>query len=149
MYDAIVVLGAATRNDRITPVLRERVATAIAHQHEAPRIIVTGGITSGTRSEAAVICDALVAGGVPRETITLEECAMTTAQNARFTRELLPRNARSVLLITQPFHARRAAFLFREQGFTVAVAPMPRSQAKLRWYVREAAAWLKLLTGRR
>lgn len=145
-YDAIVVLGAATRDDRLTAVLRERVATAIAHQHEAPRIVVTGGITGGTRSEAAVIADALVAAGIPRDKLILEERAMTTAQNARFTRALV---SGSVLLVTQPFHARRAAYLFREQGFTVEVAAMPHSRPKLRWYVREAAAWLKLLAGRR
>ncbi|HEY0254643.1 MAG TPA: YdcF family protein, partial [Kofleriaceae bacterium] len=116
--DLIVVLGAALgpRNS-LTPPLLERVTVAaeLFAAAAAPRVVATGGVTTGTRSEAAVIADALEAAGVPREAIVVEDRSRTTAENARYTHELV--GDRSAWLVTQPFHARRAERLFRAEGF--------------------------------
>lgn len=90
---AIVVLGAPLDDhDRLTDIGRERAqaAAALWHRGGAARVIPSGGLTRGAaRSEAAAMADELMAQGVPREAILLEERARTTAENARYCAELL------------------------------------------------------------
>jgi len=152
--DAIVVLGATLRpSGRLSHVLAERVAAAAAlyHRGGAPRIVCTGGITGrAERAEAAAMADALVAMHVPREAIIVEDAAHNTADNARRTAALLPPRAR-VWLVTQPFHARRAVYLFRRAGLDAAAWHIDDSieyrdrRRAVRWLVREYAAWLGVL----
>ena len=152
--DAIVVLGAALRSgDRLTPVLRERVATAamLFEAGAAPLIVVTGGLTTRVpRAEADVIADHLVAIGVPREQIVVENSSRTTRQNAENVAALhLP--IHRIWLITQPFHAKRAEHLFAANGFDAKTWHIIDSlqyrdhRRAVRWLVREYAAWLKVL----
>jgi uncharacterized SAM-binding protein YcdF (DUF218 family) len=90
---AIVVLGAPLDDhDRLTDIGLERAqaAAALWHRGGAARVIPSGGLTRGAvRSEAAAMADELMAQGVPREAILLEELARTTAENARYCAELL------------------------------------------------------------
>lgn len=157
--DAIVVLGAPLRGDRPSRVLAERIAAAVALYRAggAPRVVATGGVTQGAaRSEAAAIAAELIAAGVPREAIVVEGASATTRDNARCTAALLaPLGARRVWLVTQPFHGRRAARLFRRAGLephvwhiTDSLEYRDRARA-LRWLVREYAAWGRLLLRRR
>jgi uncharacterized SAM-binding protein YcdF (DUF218 family) len=156
--DAIVVLGATLGpGDVLTPILAERVtaAAALFAAGAAPRIVATGGVTArATRAEAAVLADALVAAGVPRDAIVVEDRAQSTRDNARFTARLLEPGAR-IWLVTQPFHAKRAEHLFRAAGFDARAWHIAGSieyrdhRRATRWYLREYAAWLKVLASRR
>ncbi len=156
--DAIVVLGATLGpNDTLSPALAERVATAAAlwRAGGGSLVVVTGGVTRGaTRAEADVMAEALRAAGVSE--ILVERAAQTTADNARLTAALLAAHGtRSVWLVTQPFHGRRAARLFRAAGFDAHVWHIAESLEyrhrgrAVRWLVREYAAWAKLLLLRR
>ena len=146
--DAIVVLGAPLRRDGApTAVLAERIAAAadLFHRGGAPTVIASGGITQrDSRAEADAIADALVAAGVPRAAIIVERASLTTADNARYAAALLSPGAR-VWLVTQPFHGRRAARLFRREGLAPSVWHITDSPRRMRWIVREYAAWLRLL----
>lgn len=155
--DAIVVLGAPlARGGVLSPILEERVAAAAAlWRANAARIVVaTGGVTaSRSRSEADALAEGLLAAGIPE--VLVERVSRTTAENARFVAELLaPHGVRSVWLVTQPFHGRRAARLFRAVGFEprvwhIADSVQYRDRGRaLRWLVREYAAWAKLFVGR-
>ncbi len=150
--DAIVVLGAPLRDDRVTPVLAERIEAAarLWHAGGAPIVVASGGITSGTLAEADVIAEGLRARGVSE--IVVERASRTTAENARMTAALLAlRGAKTVWLVTQPFHGRRAARLFRRAGLAprvwhIADSLEYRDRARaLRWVIREYAAWGRLL----
>lgn len=160
--DAIVVLGAPLRRSgALSQILVERVeATAALYHAGAARLVVaSGGITNGApRPEAVAIAEALSAAGVPD--VLVEARSRTTAENARFTAELLaaqpgmPATPR-VWLVTQPFHGRRAARLFRGAGLEPRVWHIDDSlqyrerMRALKWLVREYAAWGKLLVTRR
>lgn len=152
--DAIVVLGAPLGpGDRITPVLGERVeaAAALWRAGGAPLVVATGGVTAGAgRAEADVIAEALAARGVSG--VLVERASLTTRGNARETAALLlPRGARRVWLVTQPFHGRRAARLFGAAGFEPHVWHIDDSleyrdrTRALRWLVREYLSWGALL----
>lgn len=155
--DAIVVLGAPLHpSGRLSQILEERVAAAAALYHAggARHVIASGGVTHGApRAEAEAIAEGLQAAGVPG--VLVESRSRTTLENARFTAELLgPLNARSVWIVTQPFHGRRAARLFRHAGLEPRVWHIVDSlqyrdrKRALRWLVREYAAWGKLLMRR-
>jgi len=148
--DAIVVLGAPLGpGDTLTPALRERVlaAASLWRAGGAPRVVASGGTTHGARrAEAEVIADALRAEGVPD--VLVEAASQTTLGNARNTRAVLaPYGARSVWLVTQPFHGRRAARVFRAVGFDPHVWHIDDSleyrarATAVRWLAREYAAW--------
>lgn len=151
--DAIVVLGAPlARGGVLSQILEERVEAAAALYHAgAGRIVVaTGGLTEhAPRPEADAIAEALAAVGIPG--VLVERQARNTAQNAAFTARLLaPLGVRTVWLVTQPFHGRRAAHLFRGAGFEPRVWHIADSveyrdrRRALRWVTREYASWALL-----
>ncbi len=153
--DAIAVLGAPLGpGGALTDVLEERVAAAAAlWRAGGGRIVVATGGGTGPRAEAAAMADRLRALGVPD--VLVEPRARTTADNARLVAALLaPLGARSVWLVTQPFHGRRAARLFRAAGLEPHVWHIDGSleyrnrPRALRWLAREYAAWLKHLARR-
>jgi SanA protein len=151
--DAIVVLGAPLGpGGTMTAVLDERVgAAAELWRAGAGRLVVATGGGAGPRPEAAAMAEALRARGVTD--VLVEPEARTTADNARLVAALLaPLGARSVWLVTQPFHGRRAARLFRAAGLDAHVWHIADSiqyrdrRRALRWLAREYAAWLKHFT---
>lgn len=98
-----------------------RVAGFAAGLHAAgfgKRMVCTGGMahtgdmlaTGWTRTEAEVFAEEAIRRGVSREAMLLESRALNTAENIRFTRELLAQRAikpRNVLLVCKPFMQRR------------------------------------------
>lgn len=99
--------------------------------------------------------EALHAAGIPDDALLLECASRTTADNARLTAALLaPHAVRSVWLVTQPFHGRRAAHLFARAGLDAHVWHIADSleyrdrRRALRWVIREYAAWAKLAVTR-
>ena len=155
--DAIVVLGAPlTPHGELSPILEERVAAAVAlyRAGAARHVVASGGTTHGApRAEADAIAEALRAAGIAD--VLVENRSLTTRENARYTAELLaPLAARSVWIVTQPFHARRAALLFRRAGldaraFHIADSIQYRDRRRaLRWLVREYASWAVLAVRR-
>lgn len=156
--DAIVVLGAPLApGGGLSPIVAERVAAAAALWHAGGgRIVVaTGGVTrgGGVRAEADAMAEALGALGVPG--VIAERASLTTRDNARLTRPVLEAHGvRSLWIVTQPFHGRRSARLFRGAGFDAHVWHIAESiqyrdrRRAVRWLTREYAAWARLLVRR-
>jgi len=150
--DAIVVLGAAQWNGRPSPVLQARLDRAIAlyQQGYAPWLVLTGGsLPDDPYSEAAVGRAYAIAQGIPAEHILIEEQSRTTQENLRGAWELLsPHQARSVLLVSDPFHMARALCIARDIGFFPHAAPTHTSPiseqflSRLAYDVREVLALL-------
>lgn len=145
--DAIVVLGAPLGpGDRLSVVLAERVDAAAKMWRDglAPIVIATGGITGGMRPEADVIAEALSERGVTG--VVVERQSRSTNENARMAKAIVP-DVRTVWIVTQPFHGRRAARAFRRAGFEPLVWHIDDSieyrdrRRALRWVVREYGAW--------
>jgi uncharacterized SAM-binding protein YcdF (DUF218 family) len=109
--DVIVVFG--TNDLRVA-----RFAARLYQDGFGHSLVCTGGMahqgdllaTIWPKTEAEMYADEAVALGVPRDRILIEPRATNTAENIRFTRELLCRNGgrpRSLLLATKPFMQRR------------------------------------------
>jgi len=152
--DAIVILGAPLAPDgALSEILRERVDAGFAlwRAGAAPLLCVTGGPSQG-RTEAEVMAEALLDRGVPAEALRVEPVARTTAENAHRVATLLGADgARRVWIVTQPFHLRRARYLFRRAGLDALGWRIHRGLQDqdpgraLRWIAREYAAWAKVL----
>jgi uncharacterized SAM-binding protein YcdF (DUF218 family) len=109
--DVIVVFG--TNDLRVA-----RFAARLYHEGFGCRLVCTGGMahqgdllaTNWQRTEAEMFAEEATALGVPSDRIVLEPRAVNTAENVRFTRELLCRNGdrpRNLVLVTKPFMQRR------------------------------------------
>jgi uncharacterized SAM-binding protein YcdF (DUF218 family) len=113
------------------------------------RLVFSGGVGVNPPSEASVMRALAVRLGVPEEACTLEEESHSTEQNARFSAERLRAlGARSVVVVSDPYHLLRARQYFRLQGFEVGTSPALLTERNLNafdrvyWTVREAFALL-------
>ncbi|WP_225410325.1 YdcF family protein [Stigmatella hybrida] len=149
--DVLVVLGARVLAGGVASgALQARVEKAVAlyQQGLAPRLLFSGGTGLHPPSEAQVMRALAVRLGVPAEACLLEEQSHSTAQNARFSAEVLRRlGAGRVVVVSDAYHLLRARQYFRLQGWEVATSPAPlagRLDAvdRFYWTVREAFALL-------
>jgi uncharacterized SAM-binding protein YcdF (DUF218 family) len=121
--DAIVVVGSPLAADgSLSDVLEERVATGVAlwKRGVAPRLLLAGGRAPGQRSllaEAEAMAERAFVLGVPRSAIVVERESRNTSMNAKNIAVLCSGLAiRTVIVVSQPFHLRRAVLWFRRMG---------------------------------
>ncbi len=119
--EAIVVIsGNAGKNGGLVGETEARLARAVALYDEglAPRLIVSGGTTTGTETVADAMKAAAIAAGVPETAITVEGASHSTLQNALFTADIDDLSkAAPILLVTHRYHLPRANASFRWAGF--------------------------------
>ena len=81
-----------------------------------------------------------VANGVPREVIVLEEEAANTLEMVRHVSQILERQGRqSILLVSSPYHMRRATLTWSKIAPRVAVIPSPVPQSQFYAHGRGAS----------
>ena len=151
--DAIVVLGAPLgAGDEVTGVLIERIEAGMAliAAGIAPVLVMSGGRTRGAAVAEAVAMAAWARRqGFAESALLLEDQSATTYENARnLAALLLPRGMRRVVVVTTPFHLRRAVrwlrrFGFAAEGYHIVDSFQYREPARgLRWIGREYVSWV-------
>ncbi len=129
--DAILVLGCAANQDGSpSPLLRSRVEKGVElwHRGYANRLIFTGAAVANSSVEAEVMANLALSLGVPNDKIVKDTKARSTVENALQTAEILTAlNFKKALVVTSPFHTRRARYLFSKQSYhyTYVAAPYP------------------------
>ena len=103
-------------------------AAILARRYPAARVVVTGGGGEGLALPGEADGDTaprlLIALGVERERLVLENRSRNTYENAVFTREMVtPKPGETWLLVTSAFHMPRSMGLFRKAGFDVVPWP--------------------------
>jgi uncharacterized SAM-binding protein YcdF (DUF218 family) len=131
--DAIVVLNGNTEE-------RVRYGTQLYLEGRADVIIMSGGNLVNNAPESRLMKDMAVSLGVPPTAILTEEKSNTTITNARYSAEVIRQHGfRSILLVTSPYHSRRATRMFRDTlGPEVQVysQPVPNSTVSLEhWWL--------------
>jgi uncharacterized SAM-binding protein YcdF (DUF218 family) len=127
---AIVVLGAAQWDGKPSPVLKARVDHAVDlwRRGLAPTLVMTGGQGVGdTTSEAAVERRYAMSKGVPSEAIRVEPASHSTAETLRNVAGMMGKDAREVILVSDPFHMLRLSILARRFGLRPRTSPTPTS----------------------
>lgn len=68
---------------------------------------------------AEYMCEYLINSGIEKDCIIIEKESLTTRENAKFVSRILQSNGyKSILLVTSPFHQRRAFEYFQEELLT-------------------------------
>ena len=126
--DAIVVLGNRPPMDaagNVMPETRRRVTQGVAlfQAGFAETLVMAGGPAPHDRVEAEVMRDLAVEQGVPASAIRLEGESRNTIENARNTLRLLCAGEvpcyPSIIVVSSPYHLRRARRLFECAGARV------------------------------
>jgi uncharacterized SAM-binding protein YcdF (DUF218 family) len=129
--DTIIVLGCNIGSlERPSPCMEARSAHAaeLYRRGLASYVIASGGPSHPETTEAAELARLLERDGVPSERIVLEDRALNTIQNVRYSAQIMDeRGWDTAILVTEPFHIRRAALVARDFGLEVWPSPAVRS----------------------
>jgi uncharacterized SAM-binding protein YcdF (DUF218 family) len=157
--DAIVVLGAAQLNGRPGEVLEARLSEAkrIFDLGLAPHIITVGAGAPGDRTtEAASGKYWLSQNGIKSRNITALEVGRDTwVSTENYVKFMKLKNWKDVIIVTDPFHCRRAMTMANDLGVVATCSPVKSGPNALensgkRYLVRETGAYLSYVTlGRR
>lgn len=142
--DAALVLGAAAWGNRPSPVYRERILKAIElyEQHRVRRIVLTGGSpVRAYPAEAQVGRRYCLLHGIPDDTLLVEDRSRTTWSNLNDAQPLMSgAEIRTVLLVSDPLHMKRAIAMAHAQG--IDAQPAPTTTTRFRsWRTRAGLLW--------
>ena len=117
--DYLEVLGAAVKGTEPGEALRLRIQAAARYLEANPRTvaIVSGGRGTGEEiTEAECMERELLRLGIPPERIVQENRSQSTAENIRFSYELMPGQTARVGVLSNNFHIFRAVAIARKQA---------------------------------
>jgi uncharacterized SAM-binding protein YcdF (DUF218 family) len=146
--DAIVVFaGGVGESGQAGGGYQERLERAVDLYRAgyAPRIIISSGFVFAFK-EAEVMRELALSQDVPPAALLLETQAANTRENVVFTHDILAAHHwRSILLVSSPYHMRRALLTWRKAAPEIAVmaAPVTRSQ----FYAHDRGASLAQIRG--
>ncbi len=110
--DAIVVLGGGGTE-------RVRHSVKLYQSGHSAQIIMTGmtqSIPGVTTTWARFAMQEAVSLAAPEDAIILEEKATNTSENAEYVKEIMiDRNLKSAIIVSSPYHMRRARMIFRKE----------------------------------
>lgn len=140
--DAIVVFaGGVGESGRAGGGAQERLRQAIDLYKGgyAPYLVFSSGYVYSFR-EAESMRALAIDQGVPASVIVLEERATNTYQNVRFVDDILRDHRwRRILLVSSPYHMRRAVLVWRKQAPDLEVVPTPVPQSQFYDHTRGAS----------
>jgi SanA protein len=163
--DVIIVLGFPVLSNGLPSVIlerRTRYGIKLYQQHEAPRLLFSGGLCHSGYCEAIVMRQLAVDCGVPDADIITEELSIDTMENAVNCSIIIKENGwRKAIIVTDSYHLFRSLFVFRQLGIDVEGKSPTEGRgvtARSEWifyHIREFVAfpwymvrlgWRKLLT---
>ena len=143
--DYILVLGCQIRGDRITKSLRYRLDRAIEiaenDSNKDALIIVSGGQGDDENTtEALAMKQYLIEHGIDEERILMEDSSTDTAENFRYSVNLINDRDAKVGIVTSNFHIFRSLSIAKKSGLnnTVGIGANSDSVLFVNYMVREA-----------
>lgn len=134
--DLILVLGGDSSGERVEEGVK------LYKQGWANYLLMSGGPLAWKLTYARWMKKQALASGIPERAILLQDQSRSTIEDARFCLPMvLKHKFKSVLLVTSPYHTRRAARVFKKvfakNGIRVLVKPAEKSEFNPnRWWVR-------------
>ena len=130
--DAVIVLGAAAWGNNPSPVFRERLNHAIDLYRGGfcRYIIITGGKGYPSEPGESVIGKKYaIKNDVPENDIFIENYSRNTEQNLYYAKIIATKkNLTSFILVSDPYHLRRAAFIAERNGMQCSVSATPTTR---------------------
>lgn len=121
--DCILVLGAGVKNNKPTPMLRDRIKEAVTlyKNKKAPKIIMSGDHSSDEYNEVAVMKSYAIKSGVPSSDIFLDHAGFSTYDSLIRARDIF--QAKKVIIVTQDYHLYRALYIAQSLGLEASGVP--------------------------
>lgn len=147
--DTIIVLGATVEYDRPGDALRNRISKVyeVIKNNPHATVIACGGLgEDDIITEAECIKNELISMGVDPERILTEEFSTSTKENFEFCASLIPKDTKTVAVVTGGFHQFRAMLIGKSviTDAELHSVSAPCTSLKLpRDMVREFAAFVK------
>lgn len=141
--DAIVVVSGGETNQRVAEGVK------LYKADWAKILIMSGASRDAKDSNAAAMKRIAISSGVPADKIITEGKSMNTFENAAYVREIIERNKfNRLILVTSPYHQRRAALVFSKalKGLPVQIinhSSLDSAWRKNGWWLD---AWARALT---
>jgi uncharacterized SAM-binding protein YcdF (DUF218 family) len=153
--DVIVVLSGDENGER------ESYGARLFKDGYARNIMVSGGLVVWNVTYASAMRGHLINLGVEPSAILIEDKSTSTYENSLFSKDIiLKKGFKSILLVTSPFHSRRAYWvfdkMFSKEGVKVISCPVPGGfslaerwwnkprEAEFKAYEYERLIWYKL-----
>ena len=139
--DAIVVVsGGQTQT-------RAKQGIELYKKDLAPKIIFSGAALDDGPSNAREMAALARRSGVPDSAIIIDEDAKTTYQNAVNSKRILEENdAKSIILVTSPYHQRRAFITFQKilgDGYAIEnSSSYDNAWSKSAWWATPFGVWI-------
>jgi uncharacterized SAM-binding protein YcdF (DUF218 family) len=146
--DAIVVFaGGVGESGEAGGGYQERTAASVDLYRSgfAPAVVFSSGFRFAFH-EAAVMKELALASGVPANAIVLEQLAKNTRENVLFCDRILREHGwRKILLVSSPYHMRRAMLTWHRAAPDITVVPTPVKQSQ--FYLHERGPTLQQIRG--
>lgn len=144
-YDCILVLGAGIRGKNPSPMLEDRLITAIELYNKglAPKILVSGDHENNDYDEVNVMKNYLIENGIPSEDVFMDHAGLSTYDSVYRTKKIF--KAGKVVIVTQRYHLYRSLYISKRIGLnSYGVSANKQSYAfQLKRDIREIAARIK------
>ena len=112
-YDCILVLGAGIRGSNPSPMLEDRLKTAIELYNNgiAPKILVSGDHEYNDYDEVNVMKNYLKENGIPSEDIFMDHAGLSTYDSIYRAKKIF--KVSKMIAVTQQYHLYRAIYIAR------------------------------------
>ena len=141
-YDAILVLGAGLRNGKPSPILKDRLDTAIKLYKDgvSKRIIVSGDHGKKYYDEVNVMKNYLLDKGIESNDIFMDHAGFSTYDSIYRAKNIF--QASDIVIVTQEYHLYRSLYLAKRLGLNaVGVSATLRNYSgSLKFEAREILA---------
>jgi len=132
--DVIIVLGAETDENGVSPVYAERLNHGIwlYKNGYANHIIVTGGKAENMKfSDAYQAKQYVISKGISEDAVFMEEKSEITQENIRYAKEIMVENKwRTSIIVSDPLHMKRSVLMAEDYGLKPVSSPTPTSRYK-------------------
>ena len=125
--DCIIVLGAGIWGDKPSPMLEDRLKTAIDlyNKEISTKIIMSGDHGRNEYDEVNIMKDYAIESEIPSENIFMDHAGFSTYDSIYRAKEIFKAN--KVIIVTQKYHLYRALYIARSLGLEAyGVASDPR-----------------------
>ncbi len=127
--DVAIVLGAGSNQGNLSPVFTERVSHSIKlfKEGKVEYIIFTGGFGKDqTISDSQSAKNYALANGIPETKIFIEQTSTVTFENLYRAKEIMDEeNFNSALIVSDPYHMKRAMAMSDAHGISGKPSPTP------------------------
>ncbi len=115
-YDCILVLGAGVRDDAPSPMLEDRLNTAIELYKNgiAPKLLMSGDHGRKDYDEVNIMKNYAISQGVPSEDIFMDHAGFSTYESVYRARDIF--QVEKMVIVTQKYHLYRALFIAQSLG---------------------------------